>query len=164
MSMGTVPLPAYQIKRPVISLIDAATYEKLDALGGLIVRKNEVSGLCQDIEYLYLDEGEFYRCVTGFIGDESPLVDSNGLRLLIGDTVAFPDSDWDRMVILGMNGSPMLDQADLLLRGAVKKTSCWELDMDAARSLFTVTHHSCLERNQRLRQTEAPQMGGMSLG
>lgn len=82
MGMGTVPLPAYQIKRPVISLIDAATYEKLDALDGLIARKNEVSGLCQDIRYLYLDDGEFYRCVAGFIGDESPLADANGLRLL----------------------------------------------------------------------------------
>lgn len=145
-------------------LTNAATYEKLDALGGLIARKNEVSGLRQDVEYLYLDDGEFYRCVAGFIGDESPLVDANGLRLLIGDTVAYPDSNWDRMVILGMDGSPMLDQTDLLARGAVKKSPCWELDMDAARSMFTVTHRSCLERHQRLRQAESPRMGGMSLG
>lgn len=143
-------------------LTNAATDERLDALGGLIARKNEVSGLRQDVEYLYIDDGEFYRCVAGFIGDESPLVDANGLRLLIGDTVAYPDSNWDRMVILGMSGSPMLDQADLLARGAVKKSPCWELDMDAARSMFTVTHHSCLEQYQQSRQLDSNM--GMKLG
>lgn len=143
-------------------LTNAATYEKLDALGGLIARKNEVSGLCQDVECLHIDDGEFYRCVAGFIGDESPLVDANGLRLLIGDTVTYPGSDWDRMIILGERGRPMLDQTDLLARNAVKKSPCWELDMDAARSMFTVTRHSCLEQ---YRQDQQPDSNiGMKLG
>lgn len=146
-------------------LTNAATYEKLDILGEMIARKNEVSGLRQDIEYLYLDDGECYRCVAGFIGDESPMVDSNGLRLLIGDTVSYPDSDWSQMVILGMSGSPMLNQEELLARGAVKKNSCWNPDMAAARCvIFTVTHESCMERYQRRRLAETQQMGGMTLG
>lgn len=148
-----------------ISLSNADTFEKLNVLGALIAQKNEVSGLTQDIGYLYLDDGEFYRCVAGFIGDESPLVDSNGLRLLIGDTIVYPGSEWERMVILGSRGTPMLHQEDILSRGGVKKSTCWELEMRAADcAAFSVTHESCLERFQKLQQTNAPQMGGMSLG
>lgn len=146
-------------------LTNAATFEKLDTLGAMIARKNEISGLTQDIGYLYLDDGEFYRCVAGFIGDESPLVDSNGLRLLIGDTVAYPGSAWERMVILGSDGTPMLCQEDILNRGAVKKSACWEPAMRASDcAAFTVTHESCLERSQKLRQIDTPRMGGMNLG
>lgn len=149
-------------------LTNAATYQKLAELGELIAGKNEISGLKQDIEYLYSDDGEFSRCVAGFIGDESPLVDANGQRLLVGDSVCYPDTNWERMVIFGMDGSPMLHQEDLLKRGAVKSCSCWELNMETACcAVFTVTHESCL-KDYKLYQNHQmglpPWWGGMTLG
>ena len=68
------------------------------------------------------------------------------------------------MVVMGMGYVPRPAYQIKPAHGAVKKSPCWELDMDAARSMFTVTHHSCMEQYQRLRQTEDPRTGGMSLG
>lgn len=68
-------------------------------------------------------------------------------------------------MILGSDGTPMLRQADILNRGAVKKSTCWELAMRASEcASFSVTHESCLERFQELQQIKTPQMGGMNLG
>lgn len=144
-------------------MTNASTSDKLDALGELIAEKNVLTGIEEDVAYLRVDNGEYLFYVAGFIGQETPLVDSNGTPLLVGDTVAYPDG-WDRMLILHEDGTPIFHQEELLKRRAIKKTPCWDCDLTASWNLaFEVTKESCLERYQRLHPADAPAPGGMEL-
>lgn len=146
-----------------VFLSNARTHAMLEELGELIGRKNEITGLRESIGFLYLDNGEYQYHVAGFVGDETALVDCNGLPLLVGDTVAL-QSGWRRMAILAEDGSPMLRQEWLLDQGAVKKDSCWKLNMDASFcAAFTVRHENCLDWHQRSREREVQSMGGMNM-
>ena len=150
-------------------LSNAATFAKLDELGQLIHGKNEITGMDEDIQYLYVDNGEFFCHVAGFIGDEAHVKDSKGQALCVGDIVSTADG-WERMVFLSEKGTPILDQKYLSGCGAVRKKTFQELDLSAARcAAFSVTLNSCLKRYQMCRQREeqaaAVEMaGGMTLG
>lgn len=148
-------------------LSNAATFAKLDELGRLIHGKNEITGLDEDIQYLYVDNGEFLYHVAGFIGDEADVKDSKGRALCVGDIVSTTDG-WERMVFLSEKGTPILDQKYLSGCGAVRKKTFQELDLSAARCAgFSVTLNSCLKRyQQRSEQADAVlrMAGGITLG
>lgn len=150
-------------------LSNAATFAKLDELGWLIHGKNELTDLYEDIQYLYVDNGEFFYHVAGFIGDEAHVKDAEGRWLCVGDTVS-DGNNWERMIILLGNGTPTPDQKYLSGCGAVRKKTFQELELSAARcAVFSVTLNSCLKRYQTCRQREEQAAavelkGGMTLG
>lgn len=146
-----------------VFLSDARTHAMLEELGEMIYRKNEITGLRESLDFLYLDNGEYLYHVAGFIGDETMLVDNTGLPLLVGDTVVL-QSGRKHMAILGKDGSPMPQQEWLLQQGAVKKDSCWNLNMDTSFcAAFAVRHENCLDWYRRSLQREPPAMGGMGM-
>ena len=115
------------------------TADMLERIGGLLSEKNVLTGLHEDAFYLYLDDGEWFREVKGFVGDDSGMHDCMGTALKIGDTVS-------------LNGYPRLIMQDMpsqktLLECSCKKIrDCSEMDIqDAFSCAFTVSLHSCLE-------------------
>ena len=115
------------------------TSDELEKIGKLLSEKNALTGLNEDATYLYLDDGEWFREVKGFVGEDSGMHDCMGIALKIGDTVS-------------LNGHPRLvmqdmpSQKTLLECGCKKVKDCSEMDIqDAFSCAFTVSLHSCLE-------------------
>lgn len=121
-----------------------ATYDALAHIGELVSERNNLTGETSDIKYLYLDDGEWYRVVAGFIGDDAERTDINGTPLKIGDTVELTVDDgkpYSRLIM-----SIFLDQGDLDEAQAKKTKDYTEMDIKHANSIaFTVTENSCLE-------------------
>ena len=147
-------------------LSNATTFTKLEELGEQIHKKNEITGLTEDIQYLHVSNGEYLHYIAGFIGDEAHVQDADGRALCIGDTVA--DSGcWERMIILLWDGTPALDQNYLSERDAIRKKTFNELDISTARCAgFSVTLNSCLDRycQQSSGQTVSAEIGGPTVG
>lgn len=76
------------------------TSDELEKIGELLSEKNTLTGLNEDAAYLYLDDGEWFREVKGFVGDDSGMHDCMGTALKIGDTVS-------------LNGYPRLVMQDM---------------------------------------------------
>ena len=68
------------------------TSDELEKIGELLSEKNALTGLDEDAAYLYLDDGEWFREVKGFVGDDSGMHDCMGTALKIGDTVLFKNT------------------------------------------------------------------------
>ena len=120
-------------------MTNADAFDKLEKIGELLSEKNALTGLHEDAAYLYLDDGEWFREVKGFVGDDSGMHDCTGTTLKIGDTVS-------------LNGYPRLTMQDmpsqktLLECGCKKIKDCSEMDIqDAFSCAFTVSLRSCLE-------------------
>ena len=120
-------------------MTNADAFDKLEKIGELLSEKNALTGLHEDAAYLYLDDGEWFREVKGFVGDDSGMHDCTGTTLKIGDTVS-------------LNGYPRLIKQDmpsqktLLECGCKKIKDCSEMDIqDAFSCAFTVSLRSCLE-------------------
>lgn len=120
-------------------MTNADAFDKLEKIGELLSEKNALTGLHEDAAYLYLDDGEWFREVKGFVGDDSGMHDCTGTTLKIGDTVS-------------LNGYPQLimqdmpSQKTLLECGCKKIKDCSEMDIqDAFSCAFTVSLRSCLE-------------------
>ena len=120
-------------------MTNADAFDKLEKIGELLSEKNALTGLHEDAAYLYLDDGEWFREVKGFVGDDSGMHDCTGTTLKIGDTVS-------------LNGYPKLimqdmpSQKTLLECGCKKIKDCSEMDIqDAFSCAFTVSLRSCLE-------------------
>lgn len=71
-------------------MTNADAFDKLEKIGELLSEKNALTGLHEDAAYLYLDDGEWFREVKGFVGDDSGMHDCTGTTLKIGDTVCQP--------------------------------------------------------------------------
>ena len=64
------------------------TSDELEKIGDLLSEKNALTGLDEDAAYLYLDDGEWFRELKGFVGEDSGMHDCMGTALKIGDTVS----------------------------------------------------------------------------
>lgn len=108
--------------RNLTDLSDEDVSALLSKLGGVIDRKNQLTGWDQDIRYLYNLEEEV---IQGFPGDSSGTVDADGNTLLIGDVVNYAGEDgklWKRMVLQCADGAPALEQDWLLRHNARRAT------------------------------------------
>lgn len=115
------------------------TADMLERIGELLSEKNSLTGLHEDAAYLYLDDGEWFREVKGFVGDDSGMHDCMGTALKIGDTVSL--NGYPRLIM-----QDMPSQKTLLECGCKKIRDCSEMDIqDAFSCAFTVSLHSCLE-------------------
>lgn len=115
------------------------TADMLERIGELLSEKNALTGLYEDAAYLYLDDGEWFREVKGFVGDDSGMHDCMGTALKIGDTVSL--NGYPRLIM-----QDMPSQKTLLECGCKKIRDCSEMDIqDAFSCAFTVSLHSCLE-------------------
>lgn len=115
------------------------TSDELEKIGELLSEKNTLTGLNEDAAYLYLDDGEWFREVKGFVGDDSGMHDCMGTALKIGDTVSL--NGYPRLVM-----QDMPSQKTLLECGCKKIKDCSDMDIqDAFSCAFTVSLHSCLE-------------------
>ena len=115
------------------------TADELEKIGELLSEKNVLTGLHEDAVYLYLDDGEWFREVKGFVGDDSGMHDCMGITLKIGDTVSL--NGYPRLIM-----QDMPSQKTLLECGCKKIRDCSEMDIqDAFSCAFTVSLHSCLE-------------------
>ena len=113
--------------------------DAFDKLGELLSEKNALTGLHEDAAYLYLDDGEWFREVKGFVGDDSGMHDCTGTTLKIGDTVSL--NGYPRLIM-----QDMPSQKTLLECGCKKIKDCSEMDIqDAFSCAFTVSLRSCLE-------------------
>lgn len=115
------------------------TADELEKIGELLSEKNALTGLHEDAAYLYLDDGEWFREVKGFVGDDSGMHDCMGTQLKIGDAVSL--NGYPRLIM-----QDMPSQKTLLECGCKKIRDCSEMDIqDAFSCAFTVSLHSCLE-------------------
>ena len=120
-------------------MTNADAFDKLEKIGELLSEKNALTGLHEDAAYLYLDDGEWFREVKGFVGDDSGMHDCTGTTLKIGDTVSL--NGYPRLIM-----QDMPSQKTLLECGCKKIKDCSEMDIqDAFSCAFTVSLHSCLE-------------------
>ena len=119
-------------------MTNADTQDELERIGELLSEKNALTGLNEDATYLYLDDGEWFREVKGFVGDDSGMHDCTGTTLKIGDTVSL--NGYPRLIM-----QDMPSQKTLLECGCKKIKDCSEMDIqDAFSCAFTVSLHSCL--------------------
>lgn len=138
---------------------NARVDELLCQIGELLEEKNAMTGRREDVRYIYSDDGEFFRFVAGFAGDDSGTADANGTPLKVGDTVTF-GSGFKRMVILNGSLAPLLSQKTLLEKQAVKTADHTELDIRTADSaIATVSLRSCREDYHRQQE----QQGAMDM-
>ena len=118
-------------------------------LGQLLDMRNRLTGEYQDIEYLYSDDGEFFRYVAGFVGESAGVFDSQGRPLCVGDTVATTYQGWtqERMIILSSDGKSLLTQGWINDQDAVFWKDFAEADIRAANinPCCTVRLGSCLK-------------------
>ena len=120
-------------------MTNADTFDGLEKIGELLNEKNALTGLHEDAAYLYLDDGEWFREVKGFVGDDSGMHDCTGITLKIGDTVSL--NGYPRLIM-----QDMPSQKTLLECGCKKIKDCSEMDIqDAFSCAFTVSLRSCLE-------------------
>ena len=120
-------------------MTNADAFDKLEKIGELLSEKNALTGLHEDAAYLYLDDGEWFREVKGFVGDDSGMHDCTGTTLKIGDTVSL--NGYPRLIMQDMSS-----QKTLLECGCKKIKDCSEMDIqDAFSCAFTVSLRSCLE-------------------
>ena len=120
-------------------MTNADAFDKLEKIGELLSEKNALTGLHEDAAYLYLDDGEWFREVKGFVGDDSGMHDCTGTTLKIGDTVSL--NGYPRLIM-----QDMPSQKTLLQCGCKKIKDCSEMDIqDAFSCAFTVSLRSCLE-------------------
>lgn len=120
-------------------MTNADAFDKLEKIGELLSEKNALTGLHEDASYLYLDDGEWFREVKGFVGDDSGMHDCTGITLKIGDTVSL--NGYPRLIM-----QDMPSQKTLLECGCKKIKDCSEIDIqDAFSCAFTVSLRSCLE-------------------
>lgn len=120
-------------------MTNADAFDKLEKIGELLSEKNALTGLHEDAAYLYLDDGEWFREVKGFVGDDSGMHDCTGTTLKIGDTVSL--NGYSRLIM-----QDMPSQKTLLECGCKKIKDCSEMDIqDAFSCAFTVSLRSCLE-------------------
>lgn len=120
-------------------MTNADAFDKLEKIGELLSEKNALTGLHEDASYLYLDDGEWFREVKGFVGDDSGMHDCTGTTLKIGDTVSL--NGYPRLIM-----QDMPSQKTLLECGCKKIKDCSEMDIqDAFSCAFTVFLRSCLE-------------------
>ena len=120
------------------------TYDTLTRIGELVSERNDLTGEIDDVKYFYVDDGEWYRVVAGFIGDDAERTDVNGVPLKIGDTVGLLKENgiyYPRLIL-----SVFLSQEDLNKEMAVKLKDCTNIDIkDAFNAAYTVSLESCLE-------------------
>lgn len=120
-------------------MTNADAFDKLEKIGEPLSEKNALTGLHEDAAYLYLDDGEWFREVKGFVGDDSGMHDCTGTTLKIGDTVSL--NGYPRLIM-----QDMPSQKTLLECGCKKIKDCSEMDIqDAFSCAFTVSLRSCLE-------------------
>lgn len=120
-------------------MTNADTFDGLERIGELLSEKNALTGLNEDVSYLYLDDGEWFREVKGLVGEDSGMHDCTGTKLKIGDTVSL--NGYPRLVM-----QDMPSQKTLLECGCKKIKDCSEIDIqDAFSCAFTVSLRSCLE-------------------
>ena len=120
-------------------MTNADAFDKLEKIGELLSETNALTGLHEDAAYLYLDDGEWFREVKGFVGDDSGMHDCTGTTLKIGDTVSL--NGYPRLIM-----QDMPSQKTLLECGCKKIKDCSEMDIqDAFSCAFTVSLRSCLE-------------------
>ena len=120
-------------------MTNADAFDKLEKIGELLSEKNALTGLHEDAAYLYLDDGEWFREVKGFVGDDSGMHNCTGTTLKIGDTVSL--NGYPRLIM-----QDMPSQKTLLECGCKKIKDCSEMDIqDAFSCAFTVSLRSCLE-------------------
>lgn len=120
-------------------MTNADAFDKLEKIGELLSEKNALTGLHEDAAYLYLDDGEWFREVKGFVGDDSGMHDCTGTTLKIGDAVSL--NGYPRLIM-----QDMPSQKTLLECGCKKIKDCSEMDIqDAFSCAFTVSLRSCLE-------------------
>lgn len=120
-------------------MTNADTFDELERIGELLSEKNALTGLDEDVSYLYLDDGEWFREVKGFVGDDSGMHDCMGTALKIGDTVSL--NGYPRLIM-----QDMPSQKTLLECGCEKIKDYSELDIqDASACAFTVSLRSCSE-------------------
>ncbi|MFR1349179.1 MAG: hypothetical protein ACLSAQ_05630 [[Eubacterium] siraeum] len=120
-------------------MTNADAFDKLEKIGELLSEKNALTGLHEDAAYLYLDDGEWFREVKGFVGDDSGMHDCTGITLKIGDTVSL--NGYPRLIM-----QDMPSQKTLLECGCKKIKDCSEMDIqDGFSCAFTVSLRSCLE-------------------
>ena len=120
-------------------MTNADAFDKLEKIGELLSEKNALTGLHEDAAYLYLDDGEWFREVKGFVGYDSGMHDCTGTTLKIGDTVSL--NGYPRLIM-----QDMPSQKTLLECGCKKIKDCSEMDIqDAFSCAFTVSLRSCLE-------------------
>ena len=113
--------------------------EKLEQIGNLLSEKNELTGLQEDMQYLFYDDGEWYRRVVGFLGDDSGTTDFAGTPLKIGDTVSL--KGYPRIVMVDLPTQATINEYQ-----ALKIKDYSEMDIhDAFCVAFTVSLHSCLD-------------------
>ena len=120
-------------------MTNADAFDKLEKIGELLSEKNALTGLHEDAAYLYLEDGEWFGEVKGFVGDDSGMHDCTGTTLKIGDTVSL--NGYPRLIM-----QDMPSQKTLLECGCKKIKDCSEMDIqDAFSCAFTVSLRSCLE-------------------
>jgi len=125
------------LKSAVMSNKD--TSDELEKLGELLSEKNTLTGFREDVLYLYLDDGEWFREIKGFVGEDSGMHDCTGTALKIGDTVS-------------LNGYPRLVMQDMPSQKTLLECCCKKIKdysemniQDAFSCAFTISLHSCLE-------------------
>lgn len=95
------------------------TADMLERIGELLSEKNALTGLHEDAAYLYLDDGEWFREVKGFVGDDSGMHDCMGITLKIGDTVSL--NGYPRLIMQDMPSQKTLLECGCKRSGTVRR-------------------------------------------
>ncbi len=126
---------------------------ELTHIGELVNERNVITGENADVKYFFLDDGEWYYDVVGFVGDDAGRKDINGTDLKIGDTVEIKTKSgnlYPRLIL-----SIFLQQDELNETEAVKTKDYTDLDIkDTNNAAFTITENSCLERYLKTQEPE----------
>lgn len=130
------------------SLDDPQQRQAFQQLRELVLARNAIAEFPIDLRYLIVDDNESFSMVAGFIGDDTGLVDEDGLHLHVGDVVSLLDGDtaYNRMILLGKQGKPIFSQKELDAKKALR-IDCFSeeyLKSAAACICFEVTLHDCL--------------------
>lgn len=140
---------------------NAGTHHALIRMGQLPDMHNMLTGEDRDMEYLFSDDGEWYRYVAGFIGDPAGIHDGNGAPLHVGDTVinVVDDKPNERMVILSGKGACILSQEWIDRNHAVKGADYESSNIITANinPTCTISRHSCLNEFYHARQRAHPE-------
>lgn len=121
------------------------TADELEKIGELLSEKNALTGLHEDAVYLYLDDGEWFREVKGFVGDDSGMHDCMGITLKIGDTVS-------------LNGYPRLIMQDIS-----KKSICASTTINPVSKRQNGSSASWWKKEYRLKSSPQLSKTGMRI-
>lgn len=119
-------------------------YETIRQIGGLVLERDNIYGTDLKENCFIASDNELYNEIIGFMADETPLKDSEGTPLRIGDTITLyygTDREYDRTVFNGLVSQKMIDGTK-----AVKTADfCDYESINNGSAGLTITNIDCKE-------------------